>query len=96
MNNLNNKISVGTITRTAVLALALINQLLSALGKPVLPIESGTLEQLISTGFTTVSALVNWWYNNSSNGEEQSSKGAHVFWQIKTSFPREKSAYSIK
>ena len=31
MNNLNNKISVGTITRTAVLALALINQLLSAL-----------------------------------------------------------------
>ena len=65
MNNLNNKISVGTITRTAVLALALINQLLSALGKPVLPIESGTLEQLISTGFTTVSALVNWWYNNS-------------------------------
>lgn len=65
MNNLNNKISVGTITRTAVLALALINQLLSALGKPVLPIESGTLEQLISTGFTTVSALVNWWFNNS-------------------------------
>lgn len=69
MNNLNNKISAGTITRTAVLALALINQLLSALGKPVLPIESGTLEQLISTGFTTVSALVNWWYNNSFTRE---------------------------
>lgn len=69
MNNLNNKISVGTITRTAVLALALINQLLSALGKPVLPIESGTLEQLISTGFTTVSALVNWWFNNSFTRE---------------------------
>ena len=69
MNNLNNKISVGTITRTAVLALALINQLLSALGKPVLPIESAQLEQLISTGFTTVSALVNWWYNNSFTPE---------------------------
>ena len=69
MNNLNNKISAGTITRTAVLALALINQLLSALGKPVLPIESGTLEQLISTGFTTVSALVNWWFNNSFTRE---------------------------
>ena len=65
MNNLNNKISVGTITRTAVLALALINQILSAAGKPVLPIESAHLEQLISTGFTTVSALVNWWFNNS-------------------------------
>ena len=55
--------------RIADLALALINQLLSALGKPVLPIESGTLEQLISTGFTTVSALVNWWYNNSFTPE---------------------------
>ena len=69
MNNLNNKISAGTIARTAVLALALINQLLSALGKPVLPIESGTLEQLISTGFTTVRALVNWWDNNSFTPE---------------------------
>ena len=69
MNNLNNKISAGTIARTAVLALALINQLLSALGKPVLPIESAQLEQLISTGFSTVSALVNWWFNNSFTRE---------------------------
>ena len=63
------KISAGTLTRTAVLALALINQILSALGKPVLPIESAQLEQLISTGFTTVSALVNWWFNNSFTKE---------------------------
>ena len=69
MNNLNNKISAGTIARTAVLALALINQLLSALGKPVLPIESAQLEQLISTGLTTGSALVNWWFNNSFTRE---------------------------
>ena len=58
-------VTAGTIARTACLLLALTNQVLSALGKPVLPIESGTLEQLISTGFTTVSALVNWWFNNS-------------------------------
>ncbi len=32
--------------------MALINQILSAAGKPVLPIESAQLEQLISTGFT--------------------------------------------
>ena len=62
-------VSAATIARTAVLALALINQILNALGKPVLPIESGTLEQLISTGFTTVSALVNWWFNNSFTKE---------------------------
>ena len=62
-------VSAATIARTAVLALALINQILSAAGKPVLPIDSAQLEQLISTGFTTVSALVNWWFNNSFTKE---------------------------
>lgn len=64
MNNLN-KISAGTIARTACLLLALTNQILSACGKPVLPIESAQLEQAITAGCTTVAALVNWWYNNS-------------------------------
>ena len=32
-------ISAGTIARTAVLALALTNQVLSAAGKPVIPLE---------------------------------------------------------
>lgn len=63
------KISAGTLTRTAALGLALTNQLLSAMGKPLLPIDSAQLEQLISTGFTTVSALVNWWFNNSFTKE---------------------------
>lgn len=62
-------VTAGTIARTACLLLALTNQVLSALGKPVLPIESAQLEQLISTGFTTVSALVNWWFNNSFTKE---------------------------
>ena len=35
MNNLNNKISAGTIARTACLLLALTNQILSACGKTV-------------------------------------------------------------
>ena len=58
-------ISAGTITRTAVLLLALTNQVLSACGKPVLPIESATVEQLVTAGITTVAALINWWKNNS-------------------------------
>ena len=62
-------VSGATLARTAVLALALINQILSAMGKPLLPIDSTQLEQLISTGFTTVSALVNWWFNNSFTPE---------------------------
>jgi len=65
MNNLNNKISAGTIVRTACLLLALTNQILSACGKPVLPIESATVEQLVTAGITTVAALVAWWQNNS-------------------------------
>lgn len=46
------KISAGTLTRTAALGLALTNQLLSAAGKPLLPIDNAQLEQMISTGFT--------------------------------------------
>ena len=62
-------ISAGTITRTAVLLLALTNQVLSACGKPMLPIESATVEQLVTTGLTVTAALVNWWKNNSFTPE---------------------------
>ena len=58
-------ISAATVARTAVLGLALTNQLLSAAGKPVLPIESTQVEQLVSAGFTIGAALASWWYNNS-------------------------------
>ena len=62
---MNLKISAGTIARTACLLLALTNQVLSACGKPVLPIESQTVEQLVTAGITTVTALIAWWKNNS-------------------------------
>lgn len=61
----NYHISTATIARTAVLLLALTNQVLSALDKPVLPIESQTVEQLVTAGITTVAALISWWNNNS-------------------------------
>ena len=63
--NTNRTVSAGTVARTAVLLLALTNQVLSAMGKPLLPIDSTELEQLVTAGCTTVAALVNWWYNNS-------------------------------
>ena len=65
MNDTHCKISAATLARTAALALALTNQVLSALGKPVLPIESATVEQLVTAGITTVTALIAWWKNNS-------------------------------
>lgn len=69
MNTTHCKISAATLARTAVLALALTNQLLSACGKPVLPIESAAVEQLVSTGFTIGAALASWWKNNSFTTE---------------------------
>ena len=63
MENLH--ISAGTVARTLILILAIINQILSACGKSPLPIESETLEQLVTAGFTTIAALIAWWKNNS-------------------------------
>lgn len=48
---------------------ALTNQVLSATGHRVLPIESAELEQLVSTGLTIATALVSWWKNNSFTPE---------------------------
>ena len=58
-------ISIGTIARTACLVLALTNQILSAAGKPVLPIEDSQLETLVTTGLTVAASLAAWWKNNS-------------------------------
>ena len=65
MNDTHCKISAATLARTAALALALTNQVLSACGKPMLPIESATVEQLVTAGITTAAALINWRKNNS-------------------------------
>ncbi len=58
-------ISAGTIARTIILVLALINQALSAAGKTVLPIEDGQIETLVTTLWTVAAALAAWWKNNS-------------------------------
>lgn len=66
---MNFNITAGTIARTAVLLLALTNQMLSAMGKSPLPIESTTVEQLVTAGIKTIAALVAWWKNNSFTKE---------------------------
>jgi SPP1 family holin len=63
------KISTATVVRTVCLVLALVNQLLSALGKSPLPIDDTTMEQLVTCLITTAAALVNWWENNSFTQE---------------------------
>ena len=69
MNTTTNKISAATIARTACLLLALTNQVLTACGRPILPIESETLNQLVTSGLTVAAALVSWWKSNSFTRE---------------------------
>ena len=60
-----NKISAGTIARTIILLLALINQCLSMAGVSPLPIEDQQVETIITTAWTVIAALIAWWKNNS-------------------------------
>ena len=61
----------GTVIRTVLLVLALVNQVLAAFGLSPLPLENETVTTLISLGFTVVTALVAWWKNNSFTKEAQ-------------------------
>lgn len=63
------RVEKGTIIRTCVLLLALLNQILAACGKSPLPIDSEELTNIISTGFTAVTAIIAWWKNNDFTNE---------------------------
>lgn len=58
-------IAVSTIVRTFCLILALINQLLSITGHPVIPIDDEQIETTITELFTIGIVIWNWWKNNS-------------------------------
>lgn len=64
-----NNVQPATVARTVVLALALVNQLLSAAGKSPLPIDSASVEQWVTAGLTTAAAIWAWWENNSFTPE---------------------------
>ena len=59
------KISSGTIARTIILVLALVNQALVMVGKSPLPIENAEVESFITMTITIVASMVAWWKNNS-------------------------------
>jgi len=58
-------ITPGTMARTVCLVLALTNQILTVLGYNVINISDDTVNTLISTGFTVITAIAAWWKNNS-------------------------------
>lgn len=58
------KIDIGTIIRTVLLALALLNQSLVLAGYSPLPIEDAQVENLITIVFTVATSAWSWWKNN--------------------------------
>lgn len=58
------RIENGTIIRTLLLVLALLNQTLVLSGYSALPIEDAQLENLLTIVFTLVTSLAAWWKNN--------------------------------
>ena len=47
------------------MVLALVNQVLTAMGHSIINVSDDDINTLISTGFTVVSAIIAWWKNNS-------------------------------
>ena len=63
MENL--KISKGTIVRTIMLAIVVINYVLKATGNDVLNIDETAVGTFVETVVSIATILANWWYNNS-------------------------------
>lgn len=59
------KITAATIIRTIVLALALINQTLTAIGKNPLPFAENDVYEFLTLAVTIGASLWAWWKNNS-------------------------------
>lgn len=57
------------IIRTVLLILALINNILSLCGYPILPIDDELAETFVTSTFTVVTTIINWWKNNSVTKE---------------------------
>ena len=58
-------VSKGTIARTIILALALLNSVLSAFGVELIEIPDETINTLLDAIFLIVAAITAWWKNNS-------------------------------
>lgn len=63
------KITKGTLIRTVILLLALVNQILSICGVSPIPIDDDTATDIISTLWTVIASIAAWWKNNSFTDE---------------------------
>ena len=61
----NDKTTKGTIVRTIVLFVAVINHFLTLSGHSVLPFDEDSVNEIVSTVFMAVASIWTWWKNNS-------------------------------
>ena len=61
----NDKTTKGTIVRTIVLFVAVINHFLTLSGHSVLPFDEDSVNEIVSTVFVAVVSIWTWWKNNS-------------------------------
>lgn len=61
----NDKTTKGTIVRTIVLFVAVINHFLTLSGHSVLPFDEDSVNEIVSTVFIAVVSIWTWWKNNS-------------------------------
>lgn len=59
------KISKETVIRTIILVIALINQVLTSLGKNPIPFSDDTIYEAVTLVVTISASLIAWWKNNS-------------------------------
>lgn len=59
------KVTKETVIRTIILALALINNVLTMLGKNPIPYSETAIYEIVSTIFTVAASIWAWWKNNS-------------------------------
>lgn len=59
------KITKGTIIRTIMLVLVIVNLILKRTGRPVLEIQEGTVASFVETVIELGTIIVAWWENNS-------------------------------
>ena len=75
MNNEVKRIDNGTLIRTIILAVALVNQTLVLAGYSPLPFENAELEAGLTALFTAGASLWTWWKNNDISRKARANKG---------------------
>ena len=58
------KVDAGTVTRTIVLFLTIINAILAITGKDKIKFTENDIYQCVSAILTVIVPLINWWENN--------------------------------